>query len=262
MKENGRDIARHEEHPLLDFFKRLLERHAWLSRLFLMPEFYSGLGAWLAATHIVEYYFSLQLSSPERANHLWKIIGYHISGGAAMGVMKGSVYEDLTIFDNIFANSLISITIILLFNTLLGLSCRGILRISFLDSSLREMSGNARSQKKTWVKLGIPGIFAFVFFPTAGTGPIVGSVIARLIGLGYWTSVATVLAGSLASVVAFAFAADKIGALVGDKTLSRISLVIIVLILLAAATVKVRAWLKNRKGENNGSLSNNIKERS
>ena len=247
MKENDRNIVRREEHPLLDFFQRLLERHAWLAKLFLMPEFYSGLVAWLAATRLVEYYFSLQLSSPERANHLWKIIGYHLSGGAAMGVMKGSVYEDLTIFDNIFANSLISITLILLFNTLLGLSCRGMLRISFLDNSFKELSGSARSQKKTWVKLGVPGVFAFVFFPTAGTGPIVGSVIARLIGLGYWTSVATVLAGSLASVVAFAFAADKIGALVGDKTLSRISLIIIVLVLVAAASVKIRAWLKNRK---------------
>ena len=247
MKDNGKNIAPHEEHPRLDFFKGILERHSWLEKLFLMPEFYSGLGAWLAATRLVEYYFSLQLSSPERANHLWKIIGYHLSGGAAMGVMKGSVYEDLTIFDNIFANSLISIALILLFNTLMGLSCRGILRISFLDNRLKELSGNAHSQKKTWVKFGIPGVFAFVFFPTTGTGPIVGSIIARLIGLGYWTSVATVISGSLASVVAFAFAADKIGALVGDKTLSRISLVLIVLLLLAAAFVKIRVWLKSFK---------------
>ena len=79
--------------------------------------------------------------------------------------------------------------------------------ISFLEDTFKTLSSSAKSQKKTWVKLGIPGIFAFVFFPTTGTGPIVGSIIARLIGLGYWTSILTVLGGSLASVATFGFAA-------------------------------------------------------
>lgn len=235
-----------EQHPILAFFQRMLQRHSWLVKLFLLPETYSFLGAWMAAAWLAEHYFSLLLSSAKRANHLWKIIGYHLSGGAALGVLKGAAYDDLTIFDNILANSLITITVILLFNTLFGLSCRGIFRISFLDDTFKSLSRSAKSQKKTWVKLGIPGIFAFVFFPSTGTGPIVGSIIARLIGLGYWTSILTVLCGSLASVATFGFAADKIGTLVGDKTLSRISLGIILLLLLTAAAVKFRAWYKNR----------------
>ncbi len=238
-----------EQHPLLAFFQRILARHSWLAKLFLLPELYSFLGAWMSASWLAEHYFSLLLSSASRANHLWKIIGYHVSGGAALGVLKGAAYEDLTIFDNILTNSLITITIILLFNTLFGLSCRGIFRISFLEDTFKSLSSSANTQRKTWVKLGIPGVFAFVFFPTTGTGPIVGSVIARLIGLGYWTSIITVVSGSLASVATFAFAADKISALIGDKTLSRISLAIILLLLLTAITIKFRVWQKSKRSQ-------------
>ena len=242
-----RPSVRPEEHPLFRAFKGLFDRHGWLFRLVFMPEFYSFILFVMAVLWLAEHYFALMASSPQRANHLWKIIGYHVSGGAAFGVLKGAGYEDLTIFDNILSNALITASIILLFNTLFSLSCRRIFHIRFLEKSFSEMTSEATAQKKTWVKLGIPGIFILVLFPMTGTGPIIGSVIAKLIGLGFWTNILTVLSGSLTSIIAFALAADRISNLVGDKTLSRIALALIVLLLGTAAVVKFRSWRRQRQ---------------
>ena len=242
-----RPPIRPEEHPLFRSFKGLFDRHGWLFRLVFMPEFYSFLLFVMSVAWLAEHYFALMIYSPQRANHLWKIIGYHVSGGAAFGVLKGAGYEDLTIFDNILSNALITASIIFLFNTLFSLSCRRIFRVAFLEKSFSDMTSEATAQKKTWVKLGIPGIFIFVLFPMTGTGPIIGSVIAKLIGLGFWTNIITVLAGSLTSVVAFALAADRISDLVGDKTLSRIALGLIVVLLGTAALIKFRSWRRQRQ---------------
>lgn len=231
---------RQEPHPILNFFKRLLDKHSWLVRILLLPELYSFLLASIQVILLAEHYLVLAASSPARANHLWKIIGYHMTGGAAFGVLKGASYSDLTVFDNIFANSLITATIILLFNTFFSLSCRGIFKIGFLESSLSSMTTTANAQKKTWLKFGIPGIFAFVFLPTTGTGPIIGSIIARIIGLRFWTTIVTVLFASLASIVTIALAADKMENFLGDKTLSRITYFLILGILLAAAISHLR----------------------
>jgi len=236
-----------DEHPLLRFFKGLFDRHGWLVKMLLLPEFYSFLLMLLSASWLFEHYFALMYDSPERANHLWKIIGYHLSGGAAFGVLKGAAFNDLTLFDNILCNSLITASVILFFNTLFSLSCRKLFRIKLLEQSFSNLTSEANAQKKTWVKFGIPGVFAFVFFPMTGTGPVIGSVIGRLIGLGFWTCVMTVLAGSLASIVTFALAADRISDLVGDKMLSRIAFGLIVLLLLTAGFVKLRSWLRQRK---------------
>ena len=236
-----------EAHPLFRFFKGLFDRHGWLFRLVFMPEFYSFILFVISVTWLAEHYFALRVFSPQRANHLWKIIGYHVSGGAAFGVLKGAAYEDLTIFDNILSNALITASIILLFNTLFSLSCRGIFRFRFLDKSFSDMTSEATAQKKTWVKLGIPGVFIFVLFPMTGTGPIIGSVIAKLIGLGFWTNILTVLSGSLTSIVCFALAADRISDLVGDKTISYIARALIIILLGTAALIKFRSWKRLRQ---------------
>ena len=83
---------------------------------------------------LAEHYLILSAYSPKGANHLWKILGYHLTGGAAFGALKGASFPELTLIDNILANSLITAIIILLFNTLFSLSCRGIFKIKFLFS--------------------------------------------------------------------------------------------------------------------------------
>ena len=240
---------RQESHPILNFFKLLLDKHSWLVRILLLPELYSFLLASIQVILLTEHYLVLAASSPARANHLWKIIGYHMTGGAAFGVLKGASYSDLTLFDNIFANSLITATIILLFNTFFSLSCRGIFRIRFLESSLASMTNTANAQKKTWLKFGIPGIFAFVFLPTTGTGPIIGSIIARLIGLKFWTTIVTVISASLTSIVSVALAADKMENFLGDKTLSRITYFLILGILLVAAISHLKHRLSRKSND-------------
>ena len=246
-----------ETHPILGFFKSLLNRHSWLTQLLLLPELYSFLLAMLQLVFLAEHYLILSAYSPKGASHLWKILGYHLTGGAAFGALKGASFPDLTLIDNILANSLITSIIILLFNTLFSLSCRGIFKIKFLEHTISSMKSDAKTHKRGWKALGIPGIFIFVLFPTTGTGPIVGSILGRLIGLKFWTNILTVIAGSFASIISVAFAADKIEKFIGDKQLSRITFVLFLLIIVGALTAQVIAWRKSLKADSQSGADQN-----
>lgn len=212
-----------------------------------LPEFYTLIIGWIALFCLAGFYASMILRDmPEKANHIWKIIGFHIVGGAAIGTIKGSAYGDLTLLDNILINGLLTIVIIFLFTAVFSLSCRGLFHAPWLKKTFSDLKSGARSQKKTWVKFGIPGIFAFVIFPMTGTGPIIGSLLGRLIGLGYWTNLITVSSASLSTIGLAAYFGDKLSELVGDKLLSRIVLGIILAIILTAGLGKLCTLIKNR----------------
>jgi uncharacterized membrane protein len=190
------------------------------------------------------YFLELALGHTAKANHIWKIIGVHVSLGAGFGAMQGAKYTaDLSICENILVNTLITISIIFIFYTLFNLSCRGLFRIHWLEKQFHSLTSNATTQKKTWVRFGIPGIFLFVLFPLTCTGPLVGAVLGRVIGLGYWTNLATVASGSVSTVIAFAFFGEWI-----TKHVSTLALTIIIVVaLILVGLVKLIDWRKQRQ---------------
>ncbi|MBO7741191.1 MAG: small multi-drug export protein, partial [Victivallales bacterium] len=181
------------------------------------------------------------------ANHLWKMVVTHIIGGAAFGVTTGATFPEIPVWENIVINTLLTITIIFLVNTLLNLSGRKLVKISILDRQIKNLNESAAGQKKKWSKLGIPGIFIFVMLPMTSTGPIVGSFLGRMIGLAYWTNLITVTCGSIATILTFGFAADKLAQKIGDKTLGMIILAMVGIMVVIFVAVRIISWLKQLK---------------
>ena len=185
--------------------------------------------------------------TPNKARVFLKVLNYHVIGGAPVGAMQAAKHPILELWENILFNGLITIAIISLFNTFFSLSCRKLFSLPFLEKTFQGIKGDARQQKKTWARFGIPGIFVFVFFPMPFTGPVVGSLLARFVGLRYWGVLGTVISASLSAIVAWGYAADKVETYLGGQVLNIIVWTLIGITVVTAAVVKVRAWLFSRK---------------
>ena len=212
-----------------------------------LPEFWS---LWLgvaAAFGVLAFILVGGQLTPNKARVFLKVLNSHVLGGAPVGAMQAAKYPILELWENILFNGLITIAIISLFNTFFSLSCRKLFSLPFLEKTFQGLKGDARQQKKTWARFGIPGIFIFVFFPSPFTGPVVGSLLARFVGLRYWGALGTVIAASLSAIVAWGYAADKVQAYLGSQVLNVIIGVLIGITVVAVAVVKLRNWLKARK---------------
>jgi uncharacterized membrane protein len=213
-----------------------------------LPEFKTMLIGLTAVGALIFYYvYTLLMNGAAKANHVWKMVATHIMGGAAFGVTTGAAFEDMALWENVIFNTLLTSGIIFLSNTLLNLSARKLVKFSMLDRQLNELQDSAAGQKKKWVKLGIPGIFIFVMLPMTGTGPIIGSILGRMIGLSYWTNLLTVTCGSIATILVFAVAADWIAKLVGERTLNLIILSVVALMVVIFVVARLLSWFKQRK---------------
>ncbi|MCQ2404172.1 MAG: small multi-drug export protein [Lentisphaeria bacterium] len=212
-----------------------------------LPEFWS---LWLgvaAAFGVLAFILVGGQLTPNKGRVFLKVLNYHVLGGAPVGAMQAAKHPILELWENILFNGLITIAIISLFNTFFSLSCRKLFSLSFLEKAFQGLKGDARQQKKTWARFGIPGIFVFVFFPMPFTGPVVGSLLARFVGLRYWGGLGTVIAASLSAIVAWGYAADKVEAYLGGQVLNGILWTLIGITVMAAVVVKVRNWLMARK---------------
>lgn len=180
------------------------------------------------------------------AGQLWKMIGFHMTGGASVGVAKGATIENLPLWYNIGLNVLYTVTIICGFNTLVGLSLRKVFRIPLFDSTLGEIQQTAQKNRKMWVKFGVPGVFIFVLFPLTSTGPLVGTVLGRLIGLGFWTNLVTVTTASISTILLVGLAAEKVTQYVNDKVLSYGLMTLITILIFSAGLTKFIAWRRKK----------------
>jgi uncharacterized membrane protein len=63
----------------------------------------------------------------------------------------------------------------------------------------------AETHKDKVRKYGIIGLFFFVWLPFWMTGPVVGCMIGYLLGLRVWVNITTVLAGTYAAILGWAF---------------------------------------------------------
>ncbi len=71
---------------------------------------------------------------------------------------------------------------------------------------LSDRTRKAAESKKGWVqRYGIAGLFFFVWLPFWMTGPVVGCMIGYLLGLRVWVNITTVLIGTYAAIVGWAF---------------------------------------------------------
>lgn len=222
--------------------------HETLLRFVRLPEFWSlciGLVTFLCVAGAVFIAFHLK---PSYGRMLSKIIVSHIAMGAPVGAVEAAKYPAIALWQNILFNSLLTITIICFFNTLFGLSCRGFLRIAQLHDTFKGVAGDARKQRQKWARLGIPGVFIFVFIPLPGTGPVIGSLLARYMGLGYWGMLGTVVTASVTSITAWGYAADKLQQYVGSTVLRVFVWCLLLTIITIPTVVKIRTWIGRKRG--------------
>lgn len=196
-------------------------------------------------------FFGQDARDQEKSNVLLTTIAAHLLGGVLPVVSTCSSAKGLfSPWENILLNATISSGVVCLVYGLFCLSCRKLLRVPFLENTFRELQDSASLQHKTWRRLGIPGIFVFVWIPLFMTGPIVGSILGRLIGLGMFVNLATVLAGSVSSIIAWVFFWNRISKHLNDIWLQVISLTLVGIVLLYIAINQARAFFlaarKNR----------------
>lgn len=68
---------------------------------------------------------------------------------------------------------------------------------------LTDLQKAAERHRPIITKLGIPGLFLFVFAPFWMTGPIVGCIIGYLLGLRHWVNLTVVILGTCFATVAW-----------------------------------------------------------
>lgn len=221
------------------------------SRLQNIPEFWAlWLGVGLGLICLFAVLFASAFN-PRLGKVLLKVVTSHFVLGAPMGAVEGAKHVDcLSFLQNVVFNSVLTACIICLFNAVFGLSCRKVFHLPFLQKHFRSIQTDAKRQKKAWSRFGVPGIFVFVFIPIPMTGPVVGSLLARFVGLRLWGSVATVVTASIASIAAWGYAADRIQQYLGSRVLQVFLWTLILLTLGIAALAKFRRfvlWIRGQK---------------
>ncbi len=226
-------------------------QHAPASRLQDIPEFWAlWLGVGLGMICLFTVLFGSAFN-PHLGKVLLKVVTSHVVLGAPMGAVEGAKHVDcLSFLQNVVFNSVLTACIICLFNAVFGLSCRKVFHLPFLQKRFHSIQSDAKRQKKAWARFGVPGIFVFVFIPIPMTGPVVGSLLARFVGLRLWGSVATVVTASIASIAAWGYAADRIQQYLGSRVLQVFLWTLILLTLGIAALAKFRRfvlWIRGQK---------------
>jgi uncharacterized membrane protein len=140
-----------------------------------------------------------RLHSADLCHNLLLMTGTHIVGGRAAGMSSGYAHG-LSGWVIVTANMAIETFMVLLFYPLFVFSYDRLIVIKPLEESLARARHAAKAHERTALKLGIPGLLLFVWFPFWMTGPLVGSVIGFLIGLRPWVNLSVVLAGTYLAI--------------------------------------------------------------
>ncbi|MGN0866857.1 MAG: small multi-drug export protein [Oligosphaeraceae bacterium] len=202
------------------------------------------LGVVVALAALVWMGVSLGTRSP-LGRILPRVLTSHLVLGAPMGAVEGAKHaSSLPLWQNVLFNGMVTTALICLFNTLFGLSVRRVFRLPLLQETFQGLQVDARRQRRVWARFGLLGVFAFVFIPLPLTGPIVGSLLARLVGLRYWGAVGTVVSASLTSILAWGYAADKVQKYLGSRVLQVFLWGLILVTVGLAAAAKVRNFLQ------------------
>ncbi len=180
-----------------------------------------------------------------------KILTSHLVLGAPMGAVEGAKYSTFSLWQNVLFNGMVTTALICFFNTLFGLSVRRVFRLPLLHETFQGLQVDARRQRRIWARFGLLGVFAFVFIPLPLTGPIVGSLLARLVGLRYWGAVTTVISASLTSILAWGYAADKVQKYLGSRVLQVFlwGLILVTVGVAVAAKIRNFFWASSPRKE-------------
>lgn len=181
------------------------------------------------------------LESEDKTNaiyHLfWTLIGHIIGGG--MGNAIAGVQAGMSPWFIFFQSMLADMVIVLYSYTLFVSSFRHAAKWRFIGPKLVEAHDFALQYKDRIKPYGVVGLVAFVIFPLGGTGPLVGSIIGYMIGLGTFTTFVSVLLATIATTATYILAYDWI-----QQKNSAIALAILILGVVVVAFAAIFAQRK------------------
>jgi uncharacterized membrane protein len=175
---------------------------------------------------------------PDFGHALLSMTTTHVLGGRAAGLSYGYA-QGLRPWLVIVANMGIETFLVLLFYPLFVFSYQHLIVVKPLEDTMRRAREAARSHQSTIVKLGVPGLLLFVWFPFYMTGPLVGCVIGFLIGLRPIVNLAVVLSGTYLAIFCWGVVLQRIH----DRLASLgpyVPVVFVGFILLVAVSIHVR----------------------
>lgn len=138
----------------------------------------------------------------------------HLVGGRGLGVVT-CLSAGLSAWFTVAYNFYLEIVIVLIAYGVVVLIMRNLIQPKLLKATVRQAELAAQRQRTRVKRYGAIGLFVFVMFPFMMTGPVTGAIIGYLLNYRPRANFAIVFAGTLASIVIYTVAGDRLLALMG-----------------------------------------------
>jgi uncharacterized membrane protein len=163
------------------------------------------LGAWLAYLVVADSRLYATLSST---------VILHLVGGRGLGVVT-CLSAGLSAWFTVVYNFYLEVVIVLIAYGVVVLIMRNLIQPKLLKSTVRQAELAAQRQRTRVKRYGAIGLFVFVMFPFMMTGPVAGAIIGYLLNYRPRANFSIVFSGTLASIVIYTVAGDRLLALMG-----------------------------------------------
>ncbi len=179
-----------------------------------------------------------------KAGVMLAILPAHVLTGRAAGIAIALSSKRFSPLEAIALATLIEGMVVCLFFSAFCLVMKKMVHAPWLHQAMQDVQDSARRQRHLVARWGVPALILFVWFPLTMTGPLVGSVIGYLLGLRYWVTLGSVMAGTVAAIICWTYLMEQMTNLmrsVGPMA----SIVGIAVVLTAIIVVRVRAYRKS-----------------
>jgi uncharacterized membrane protein len=200
-----------------------------------------GLGVALTAAGLVAMGL-VALWSPELARGIGGMAFANLVFGRAVSLSVGYAAEHSHAVV-IAVNMVCETALVLLFYPLFVFSLNRLVVFPTIQGFLDRTHRAAERHEHKVRRYGVIGLFLFVWFPFWMTGPVVGSAIGYLIGLGAFATLAAVLFGTFVAILGWAYLIHGLHA----KLSALAPWAPVLLIGVIAAAVLAGYWLNRRR---------------
>jgi uncharacterized membrane protein len=158
------------------------------------------------------------LIDPNLTTTLLVTLGLHFLGARGPGILL-CLAQGIPPLPTVLLNFLAETIVVLLGYPFLLFAMRDGLRIRWLQRSADQAKKSASINAKRLERWGLLGLFFFVMFPFAMTGPVMGCVIGHLLGTRLARTLVVSLAGTFCALVVYVYAGEWLLTLIKDQTM-------------------------------------------
>ncbi|PIE02550.1 MAG: hypothetical protein CSA81_06975 [Acidobacteria bacterium] len=151
-------------------------------------------------------------------NTLLTAFGLHFVGGRGPSVVL-CLAREVSPVTTLMFNFLIEVIVVLLFYPIIILVMRDHVEIRLFKNAAARAEKVAHDNAGKVKKYGLLGLFFFVMFPFAMTGPVMGAVIGYLLSYRRITTLLISFAGTFAALLVYVYFGDMLVASIGDHRL-------------------------------------------